>query len=141
MERRKRRGWRKKGEEMEYGLLTEIKAVHRGLTQRPHVRAVRITLPEQAPQHDGSTTRIRRVNEGDGAARPADAEEDLLAVRLARLDLSAEFGTCGQAGGVAVIVGVLGGAGCAEVDDGEAVGGLEAADIAQDDGVDGVIFA
>lgn len=122
-------------------MLTEVEAVHRGLTQRPHVRAVRTTLPKQAPQHYGSATRICRVNEGDGAARSTDAEEDLLAACLARLYLSAELRAGSQAGGVAVVVSMLGGAGFAEIEDGKAIGGPESIDVAQNDGIYGVISA
>lgn len=124
--------------------LTEIEAVHSGFTQWPHVRTVRVALPKEAPQHDSSTTSIRRVNERQGAitARTtADAEEDLLAARLACLHLLAELWARGQPRGMPVVVGVLGGAGGAEVDDGKPIGGFEAVDVAEDDGVDGLIGA
>lgn len=123
--------------------LTEIKAVHGSLPQRPHVRAVRIALPKEAPQHYGSAARVRRVDEGDArlTLRSTDAEENLLAARLARLHLPAELRARCQAGGVAVVFGVLFLAAAAEVDDGEAVGGLEAVNVAKDHGGDAVVLA
>ncbi|KAL0264456.1 hypothetical protein SLS55_000406 [Diplodia seriata] len=93
-------------------------------------------------RHDGSATRICRIIEGEGgvATAAADAEEDLLAARLARLHLAAELRTPRQPGREPIVIGVpSSAAGGAEVDDRETVGGFEAVDVAEKDGGNGVV--
>lgn len=122
--------------------VVDVEAVEDGAAEGTHGLVVAAAGAEEIPQLGRKGGGLGVAREGGGGFGAAEAEEDLLAEGLARLDVGFEGGAAEEAGrACGAHLGGGAGAGGAEVEGGIAAGAEEGGQEGEDDDVDVWVLA